>query len=131
MKRKFIIGLTLMLSLALLGIVLVQFLWIRRAFNENQQRFDRNVSEVLDKVALRLEKQENLDMLQKRVEVKYSKDEKKRKPEIPRLVRSTTITHQGHISKKVQIIRNGDRDTNSKIIIWVNDTNSSPKQSYS
>lgn len=150
MKRKFIAGLTLLLIIALLGIVLVQFLWIRRAFNENEQRFDRNVSEVLDKVAARLEKQENLDMLQKRVEVKYehgnrdlsgehenSKIENRKEEPVNRgnrdskTVHSTTISHQGHINKRVEIIRNGERDTNSRIIIWVNDSNTSPHRPYS
>jgi two-component system, OmpR family, phosphate regulon sensor histidine kinase PhoR len=136
MKRKFIIGLALLLSLALLGIVLVQFLWIRRAFAENGQRFDRNVIEVLDRVAGRLEKQENLDMLQKRVEVKYAPAEqegiiKHGKHKIQKPVQSSAITHQGHINKRIQIIRSGERDTNSRIIIWVNDTNTSPQKSYS
>jgi two-component system, OmpR family, phosphate regulon sensor histidine kinase PhoR len=170
MKRKFIIGLTLLLSLALLGIVLVQLLWIRRAFNENEQRFDRNVSEVLDKVADRLEKQENMSLLGKRMEVKYldgrgqgtrdegqgikdkgqgTRDEGREKGgkgqgtkdnipvnsgsrnvAMPKEIHSSTVIHSGHIDKHIKIIRNDNSDTNSKIILWVNDSNTSSKKSY-
>jgi signal transduction histidine kinase len=152
MKRKFILWLTLMLSIALLGIVLVQFLWIRRAFNENEQRFDRNVSEVLDKVADRLAKQENLDVLSKRMEIVYS-DEKGRvkseerkvksesrksesrklknwKLDIPEVISSSGV-HSGHLNKSVKIFHNDDSDTNSKIIIWVGDSSAAPVRSYS
>jgi two-component system, OmpR family, phosphate regulon sensor histidine kinase PhoR len=137
MKRKFVIGLTLMLSLALVGIVLVQFLWIRRAFDENAERFDRNVSEVLDKVAGRLEKQENLNVLSKRMEVKYIHEDRKEKSFQRRVkilpgIRSTIVTHSGHLNKTVRIIRNGDHDTSRKIIIWVNDSmTTTPVRSYS
>jgi len=157
MKRKFIVGLTLLLSLALLGIVLVQFLWIRRAFNENGQRFDRNVSEVLDKVADRLEKQENLNVLSKRVEVIYTdqkgkgtrkkgqgnsgeqkvKSEKQktnieeRRVTIPKVVSPSTIINSGNINKRLKIVHENDMDTNSKIVIWVSDSNPSPRRSFS
>jgi len=142
MKRKFIIGLTLLLSLALLGIVLVQLLWIRRAFNENEQRFDRNVSEVLDKVADRLEKQENMSLLGKRMEVKYidgkgkgtrdggQSNSESRIVGMPKKIHASTFVHSGHKNKRINIIRNDNSDTNSRIILWVNDSNTSPKKEY-
>jgi len=135
MKRKFVIGLTLLLSLALVGIVLVQSLWIRRAFNENKQRFDRNVSEVLDKVADRLEKEENLSVLSKRMELKYIHEDQKKGSldhggKFMPQVHSTSISHSGHIDKRVRIIQNEGPDTNSKIIIWVSDSLTAPERSY-
>jgi two-component system, OmpR family, phosphate regulon sensor histidine kinase PhoR len=136
MKRKFIFGLTLLLSLALLGIVLVQFLWIRRAFNENEQRFNRNVVEVLDKVANRLEKHENMNVLEKRMEVKYVNEKRntgnrktENRTEYERMLMPKE-KHSDHINKHVRIICN-DGDTNSKIILLVNDSGLSTRRSYS
>lgn len=136
MKRKFVIGLTLLLTLALLGIVLVQFLWIRRAFNENEQRFDRNVSEVLDKVAQRLVKQENLGVLSKRMEFRYIHDEKEIKNvqhsiKILQGTNGTMKAHSPNRNHKIRIIRNGKGDTNRRMIIRVRDSMSSPVRSYS
>ncbi|MEI6748858.1 MAG: HAMP domain-containing sensor histidine kinase [Bacteroidota bacterium] len=136
MKRKFVVGLTFLLSLALMGIVLVQFLWIRRAFNENRQRFDRNVSEVLDKVAERLEKHENLSELSERIVVQYSDDIPKGEKAHSRIMAlpgecSTVITKGGAITKKVHILTNCDNDTSRKIVIWVSDSAKSSVKSYS
>ncbi len=63
MKRKWITTLIIIGSLALLGIVLVQFLWIRNALLVNRDKFERSVSLALARVSDQLEKKEEMRYL--------------------------------------------------------------------
>ena len=48
---------TLMASLALIGLIAIQVYWVNNAINLGEQRFEQSVNEALNNVVLRLEKQ--------------------------------------------------------------------------
>jgi two-component system phosphate regulon sensor histidine kinase PhoR len=58
MSRRKIYALTILMSLALLGVLTFQFYWIQGVVQINEQRFSRQVQEALMDVVQRLEKQE-------------------------------------------------------------------------
>lgn len=59
-KKQFIIGIILITSIALLGIMLVQFFWIRNAIAIKEANFNRGVSEALQDVVLRLNRDQDV-----------------------------------------------------------------------
>ncbi|MCX6271491.1 MAG: ATP-binding protein [Bacteroidetes bacterium] len=70
MRRKWITTLIILGSLALSGIILVQLLWIRNAITVSQDKFDRNVSEALGKVADKLEKKEDVALINTKMDLR-------------------------------------------------------------
>lgn len=70
MKKKGITILAVLGSLALTGIILVQLLWMRNAIRVSQDQFDRSVAEALNKVAVKIEKNENMVILNQHLDLK-------------------------------------------------------------
>jgi len=60
MNRKTIIGIILLMSISLIGIIAVQVFWIKNAIAVKAEQFDRSVNDALSQVVERLEKNENL-----------------------------------------------------------------------
>lgn len=58
MNKKLFILLVILMSLSLLGIIFVQVYWIRTSINDKEEQFSRSVTDILDKVADRVEKME-------------------------------------------------------------------------
>lgn len=58
MSKKFILGLTIIMAFALIGITYIQGMWILNASKIEQERFDQSVRMVLDEVITRLERDE-------------------------------------------------------------------------
>jgi two-component system phosphate regulon sensor histidine kinase PhoR len=56
MKKHFLTGLIALMTLSLLGIVAVQFFWIRNAIQVKEQQFDQSVSKALTQIVQRLKK---------------------------------------------------------------------------
>ncbi len=69
MNRKWLFAFILPGGIALLGIILVQLLWMRNAIRVSQARFDQSVSEALSRVADKLEKKESLVYLDQGLEL--------------------------------------------------------------
>ena len=67
MKRRTIIGIIVLMSISLVGIILVQLMWVRNAIEVKSQQFDRSVNEAMNQVVQRLEKNENLLVLSDQV----------------------------------------------------------------
>ncbi|NMM46767.1 sensor histidine kinase [Marinigracilibium pacificum] len=59
-KRKTLIVIILLMSVALTALVAFQLYWIKNSLSINQQRFDQEVQEALNNVAEKLEQQEML-----------------------------------------------------------------------
>jgi two-component system phosphate regulon sensor histidine kinase PhoR len=60
MKRRTLIGIIILMSISLIGIILVQLMWIRNAIDVKEKQFDRSVNEAMNQVVQRLEKNENI-----------------------------------------------------------------------
>ncbi len=60
MKKHFVTGLIALMTLSLLGIVAVQYFWIRNAINVKEQQFDHSVSKALTQVVQRLKKDRDI-----------------------------------------------------------------------
>ncbi len=60
MQTSFVRSTMLLLLLALLGIVVIQFFWIQNYFTESHKNFDSSVNIMLTRVATRFEQQESL-----------------------------------------------------------------------
>ncbi|MCB0373723.1 MAG: two-component sensor histidine kinase, partial [Muricauda sp.] len=58
MNKKLFVLLVILMSLSLLGIIFVQVYWIRTSINDKEEQFSRTVTDVLDKVANRVEMDE-------------------------------------------------------------------------
>jgi len=59
MKRKSILGLILLMSLSLLGIIAAQYLWIQQSVKVQREKFQASVYRSLDNAVVRLEKEQN------------------------------------------------------------------------
>lgn len=58
MNKKLFVLLVILMSLSLLGIIFVQVYWIRTSINDKEEQFSRTVTDILDKVADRVEMME-------------------------------------------------------------------------
>jgi len=63
MKRKSILGLILLMSLSLLGIIAAQYLWIQQSVKVQREKFQAMVYRSLDNTVQRLEKEQNADYI--------------------------------------------------------------------
>jgi signal transduction histidine kinase len=70
MKKKWLTLLFIFGTLALSGIIIVQFLWIKNALRVSETQFDSTVSETLKKVAEKLEKKEAMEFINQRMKLK-------------------------------------------------------------
>lgn len=61
MNKKLFVLLVVLMSLSLLGIIFVQVYWIKTSVNDKEEQFSRTVTDILDKVASRVEKREMKD----------------------------------------------------------------------
>ncbi|MEZ4808768.1 MAG: HAMP domain-containing sensor histidine kinase [Allomuricauda sp.] len=61
MNKKLFVLLVILMSLSLTGIIFVQVYWIRTSINDKEEQFSRTVTDILDKVANRVEKREMKD----------------------------------------------------------------------
>lgn len=58
MNKKLFVLLVILMSLSLIGIIFVQVYWIRTSINDKEEQFSRTVTDILDKVANRVEMME-------------------------------------------------------------------------
>ena len=58
MNKKLFVLLVVLMSLSLLGIIFVQVYWIQTSINDKEEQFSRTITDILDKVASRVEKRE-------------------------------------------------------------------------
>ncbi|TMU56805.1 sensor histidine kinase [Flagellimonas algicola] len=61
MNKKLFVLLVILMSLSLIGIIFVQVYWIRTSINDKEEQFSRTVTDILDRVASRVEKREMKD----------------------------------------------------------------------
>nr|WP_299388754.1 HAMP domain-containing sensor histidine kinase [Allomuricauda sp.] len=61
MNKKLFVLLVILMSLSLIGIIFVQVYWIRTSINDKEEQFSRTVTDILGKVASRVEKREMKD----------------------------------------------------------------------
>ncbi|MDF0716179.1 HAMP domain-containing sensor histidine kinase [Muricauda sp. 334s03] len=61
MNKKLFVLLVVLMSLSLIGIIFVQVYWIRTSINDKEEQFSRTITDILDKVASRVEKREMKD----------------------------------------------------------------------
>ncbi|TAI49060.1 sensor histidine kinase [Flagellimonas allohymeniacidonis] len=61
MNRKLFVLLVILMSLSLTGIIFVQVYWIRTSVDDKEEQFSRTVTDILDRVANRVEKREMKD----------------------------------------------------------------------
>ncbi len=61
MNKKLFVLLVILMSLSLIGIIFVQVYWIRTSVDDKEEQFSRTVTDILDKVASRVEKREMKD----------------------------------------------------------------------
>lgn len=63
MNKKLIVGLIVLMSISLIGIIGVQTLWIKNSIHIEEQRFDENIKDILKTVALNLEQDEDVHII--------------------------------------------------------------------
>lgn len=66
MKQRYIVIITIIISLALIGLVSIQVYWIDNAVKVKQLVFDRSVNEAITQVIYRLEKSEMTDQIRQK-----------------------------------------------------------------
>jgi two-component system phosphate regulon sensor histidine kinase PhoR len=75
MKKKSISLIIGLMALALLGVMAMQFYFLRQSFQLKSQLFDQNVNEALGKVVAKLEKLDANNFLTNKVEIRHSVEE--------------------------------------------------------
>ncbi|MCF8297707.1 MAG: hypothetical protein K9J13_09215 [Saprospiraceae bacterium] len=68
MNKKTFPYLLILMSIALLGIIFIQLLWIKNAVDVKQEQFNQNVSEALSELNKRLETKDALDVVSKKMD---------------------------------------------------------------
>ena len=63
MNKKLFIGLVVLMSLALLGIIGMQYFWFRNSIRVKQAELNLSVNEAMRNSALKLENRETLQIL--------------------------------------------------------------------
>ncbi len=63
MRRKSILGIILLMSLSMLGIISAQYLWIKQSIKVQREKFQVSVYESLDNTVKRLEKEHNAQFI--------------------------------------------------------------------
>lgn len=74
MKRKSIILIMVLMSFALVGVMAMQFYFIRESYELKTQLFDQTVNEALKNVSAKLEKKEALAFLAQKAELAHQKN---------------------------------------------------------
>ena len=64
MKKKFIFGIILLMSISLIGIIAVQIVWIRNAIEIQSELFSRNVNQAMQSSVDRMNRAEDLESLE-------------------------------------------------------------------
>jgi len=63
MNKKLIIGLIVLMSISLIGIIGVQILWIQNSIKIEERRFDENINDILQTVVENLEQDEDVHII--------------------------------------------------------------------
>ncbi len=63
MNKKLIVGLIVLMSISLIGIIGVQILWIQNSIRVEERRFDENIKDILKTVVLNLEQDEDVHII--------------------------------------------------------------------
>lgn len=74
MKKSFITTIIALLTLSLIGIVVLQGLWINNAWQTKQEDFDRSVSDALNNVVQLVERREAVSFISHRYELHPTQD---------------------------------------------------------
>ena len=61
MNKRLFVLLVILMSLSLIGIIVVQFYWIKQSVEDKEEQLSRAVTEVLDKVTDKIERRERKD----------------------------------------------------------------------
>lgn len=69
MNQRFIKILVTLLGIALVCIILIQLIWIRQAYKQNETRFESSVKEAMDQLAERLAEQETFSIISKDIQI--------------------------------------------------------------
>ena len=64
MNKRLITGLVILMGVALLGIVAVQFYWFNNSVKVRNELFDRSVNDAITKAAIKLENNHNFKLIQ-------------------------------------------------------------------
>ncbi len=72
MQTKLIRSTIILLAFAMVGIVVIQILWIRNAVNENRKQFDSVVQTMMARISSRFERQESLMTFSATMQVRQS-----------------------------------------------------------
>ena len=109
MNRRFIIFLVSLLGIALICIILIQLIWIRRAYQENSIRFETGVREALDRVAMRLQQKDAYSILSKKVDIDLPPPDVIL-PDIPgnEQLRFVYENHEGYSDTTILLLRHDD-----------------------
>ena len=67
MNKKWLSLIILFICLSLAGIIAVQYMWIRNAFDVREAQFNQGVNDALDGVVTRLETSENMQLIRQRL----------------------------------------------------------------
>ena len=65
MNKKLIVGLIVLMSISLIGIIGVQILWIQNSIRVEEKKFDDNIKDILETVVINLEQDEDIHIIGK------------------------------------------------------------------
>ncbi|QRR02567.1 sensor histidine kinase [Dyadobacter sandarakinus] len=109
-KIQIIVGL---MCLALIGLIGFQFYWIREAIAIRNDQFNRKVAESVQEVVHRLEKQEMMYLLQRRIETEQQKSK------LERMAKLRTMPIRKAVSEKTARVQEAPAATRPRMQIAI------------
>ena len=93
MKQKSLIGLVILMSLSLMGIVIAQFLWVHQAIDVQREKFAGAVLQSLENTVIRLERERSAQFMINTVLPRLGVDANS----LPQVENSTVVIKAGRI----------------------------------
>lgn len=103
MKKRSIRLIIGLMGFALLGVMAMQFYFLRESYRLKSELFDRSVNEALSNVSAKVQKQDALNFLTRQSEIQRRRDEQSHQAEIQRLRRQQLASEATQKREKLRI----------------------------
>src|SRR5688572_23284512 len=116
MKKRSISLIIGLMALALLGVMAMQFYFLRQSFHLKSQLFDQNVNEALGNVVAKLEKLDANNFLTNKAEIRHRVQEKTQKRFVtaPRpKIKPRPVRKKEHVETYASMLRTEQRKADS------------------
>ncbi|MBE7179465.1 MAG: hypothetical protein INR69_23885, partial [Mucilaginibacter polytrichastri] len=102
MKKRSIRLIVGLMGMALLGVMAMQFYFLRESYRLKSELFDRSVNEALSNVSAKVQKQDALNFLTRQSEFRRRRDEQNHQAELEKLRQDQQVSEAGQKRQKLR-----------------------------